>query len=124
MTNTVTTSPGPQAGQPSPAIDRLVRAVCDLLSWEADDLPRPSSITVYGCTQHISLQFDRDPSSYAAVAQWAARFGGTVTHRPYTQDGHPVMICAAELDAAPALYGVRADAFAVIPCTEETSTDE
>jgi hypothetical protein len=126
MTDTITTSPGPQAGQPPLAIDSLVRAICDLLTWEADDLPRPIYITVYGCTQHISLQFEPDPSSYEAIAQWAARFGGTVTHRPIRREDGPAVICGVEFDANSFLYGVgvRAEAFAVISHTEETVTDE
>jgi hypothetical protein len=117
MTDTVTISPGPAVTELHTY--SLVADLCGLL-WEASELPRPSSVSVYGATDHITLQFEPDPSSEAAIAQWAAKFGGTVTHRPVWHEGHPCMICRTEFTT----HGVEITAFALIRTSEGDGTDE
>jgi hypothetical protein len=121
MTDTITTGSDPVNDEPQPSIGGLARDLCDLL-WEADqrELPRPSSVSVYECTQHITLQFDPDPSSYAVIAQWAATFESTVTHHPIRRDDGPAMICRTDFT----YYRAAVDAFAVIPHDEEGNADD
>jgi hypothetical protein len=108
MTDTITTA-ATVASRPELHTGSLARDLAELL-WEASNLPQPSSVTVYGSHDHITLHFESDPSSYASVAQWAARFGGTVENRPITHDGHPSVICRTEWTT----HGVEITAFALI----------
>lgn len=118
MTDTITT-PGMASTEPRLLhTGSLVRDLAEML-WEHRHLPQPTSATAYGHTKHITLHFESDPSSYAAVAQWAAIFGGTVEHRPVTHEGHPSVICRTEWTT----YGVEVTAFALIRTDREDGTD-
>lgn len=108
MTDTIATDATVAAAR-EPHTRSLSRDLAELL-WETSDLPQPSSVTVYGSHDHMTLHFESDPASYATVAQWAARFGGTVVHRPITHEGQPSVICRTEWT----MHGVKIDAFALI----------
>jgi hypothetical protein len=80
-----------------PAPDLPVRALTDaatmLLSANAD-LPEPRHLSVSAAGQEIEMQFSGDPSTFRAMAQWAERFGGTVTGQPGADDdGTPFVRC-------------------------------
>ena len=63
----------------------LARDVHDLL-LENSDLPAPRYFTVSQAGQEVSLQFGSSPDTFGAMAQWAERFGSTVTGEPHTHD--------------------------------------
>jgi len=86
-----------------PATDLPVRALTDaatmLLSANAD-LPEPRHVSVSAAGQEIELQFSGDPSTFRAMAQWAERFGGTITGQPGTDDdGTPFVRCEVRFTA-------------------------
>jgi hypothetical protein len=67
---------GPAVAEPAPLpTGGLVARAAGLLG-EAADLPQPGYVTV-SATQHISLQFAPDRSSFDALTGWALRFGGS-----------------------------------------------
>lgn len=80
------------------------------LMQEAADLPQPQLICISD-TQHISVQFDGNPSSLRAITKWALRFGGIVTSQPHQGNRGPETWCRTEFD----YYGVAVDAYAHIP---------
>jgi hypothetical protein len=105
----------PRPGRPL-SIAGLVSVAADNLS-DATDLPRPTSVTVYGTSQHIDMQFDPTPASYAAPAAWAELFGGTLTSRTWHNDARePVNICRTQFE----YHGIAVCAFAVIPAVTAT----
>jgi hypothetical protein len=94
----------------------LVIATWNLLE-EAADLPQPRYLTV-SSTQSISLQFPDAPSSYRAITRWALRFGGVLTSTPCKDDSKgPRTWCRVEFD----YYGIRAEAYAIIPAGTATT---
>jgi hypothetical protein len=108
------TLPGPDRPL---SIGGLVSDAADILR-DATDLPRPTSVTVYGSSQHIDMQFDPTPGSYAALAAWAELFGGALTSRTWHNDaGEPVNICRTQFE----YYGIAVCAFAVIPAGTATT---
>ena len=97
-------------------ISALVIATWKLLG-EAADLPQPRYLTVSD-TQSIDLQFPTAWSSYQSITRWAQRFGGVLTSRPASDDSDgPRTLCQVEFD----YYGIRAEAYAVIPAATATS---
>jgi hypothetical protein len=68
------------------SIDALAEYAADLLA-ENSDLPGPVYFSVSEAGQEVSLQFGGTPDSFRALAEWAERFGGTVTGCPTTHDG-------------------------------------
>ncbi len=59
-----------------------------------EDLPQPVYFSVSQGGQEISLQFGDTPDSFRALAQWAERFGATVTGCPHTHsDGQQSVHC-------------------------------
>ena len=80
----------PAPGRP---VADLVQAAATLLSANAD-LPPPRHLSVSAAGQEIELQFRGDPATFRAMAQWAERFGGTITGQPGTDDdGTPYVRC-------------------------------
>jgi len=78
----------------------------------ARGLIMPSSLTIYGHGQEVSLQFASEQGSYDTIAAWAEMFGATlICRRWHGDDGSPVNICRASFDHD----GTRIDMFAVIP---------
>jgi hypothetical protein len=107
---------GPASEKLTPLpLSALVIATWNLLE-EAADLPQPWYLTV-SSTQSISLQFPDAPSSYRAITRWALRFGGVLTSKPATDQSKGARTtCALEFD----YYGIRADAYAIIPAATAT----
>src|SRR6266516_252595 len=75
------------------SIDALAEYAFALLA-ENYDLPAPVYFSVSHAGQEVSLQFGDTSDSFRALAQWAERFGGTVTGCPTThQDGRQSVHC-------------------------------
>ncbi|MGI9006631.1 MAG: hypothetical protein ACR2FU_10625 [Streptosporangiaceae bacterium] len=106
----------PAATAPSPplAIGVLVAGAVDLMQ-QGYDLPQPQALTVSG-TQSISLLFASDETGAKAVARWAMRFGGVLTRHIHQSPQGPHLHCVVQFD----YYGVRVEAYAVLPA--ETAT--
>ena len=76
-----------------------------------EDLPQPTYLSVSLAGQEVSLQFADTPGSFRALAQWAERFGGTVTGCPTTHDdGRQSVHCEVKFTSD----GVNVEAYAFI----------
>ena len=75
-----------------------------------EDLPQPTYVSVSQSGQEISLQFGDTPDSFRALAEWAERFGGTITGCPYTREEQNSVHCQVKFTAD----GVRVEAYAFI----------
>jgi hypothetical protein len=92
------------------SIGGLALYAADLLS-ENSDLPVPVYFSVSEAGQEVSLQFAGTPGSFRALAQWAERFGGTVTGCPTTHDdGRQSVHCEVTFTD----HGVNVEAYAFI----------
>jgi hypothetical protein len=92
------------------SIGALAEYTADLLS-ENHDLPAPVYFSVSEAGQQVSLQFVGTPGSFRALAQWAERFGGTVTGCPTTHDdGRQSVHCEVKFTD----HGVKVEAYAFI----------
>ena len=92
------------------SIDALAEYAADLLA-ENSDLPAPVYFSVSEAGQQVSLQFAGTPGSFRALAQWAERFGGTVTGCPHTsEDGRQSVHCEVKFTD----HGVKLEAYAFI----------
>jgi hypothetical protein len=76
-----------------------------------EDLPQPVYVSISQAGQEVSLQFADIPDSFRALAQWAERFGGTVTGCPHTHGDRPPSVhCQVKFTAD----GVHVEAYAFI----------
>jgi len=92
------------------SIDALAEYAADLLAQNSD-LPAPVYFSVSEAGQEVSLQFGDTPDSFRALAQWAERFGGTVTGCPTTHDdGRQSVHCEVKFTD----NGVKVEAYAFI----------
>jgi hypothetical protein len=92
------------------SIDELAEYAADLLA-EYHDLPGPVYFSVSEAGQQVSLQFADTPGSFRALAEWAERFGGTVTGCPHTHgDGRHSVHCEVKFTD----HGVKVEAYAFI----------
>ncbi len=92
------------------SIGALAAYAADLLA-ENRDLPAPVYFSVSEAGQQVSLQFAGTPGSFRALAQWAERFGGTVTGCPTTHDdGRQSVHCEVKFTD----HGVKVEAYAFI----------
>ena len=92
------------------SIDALAEYAADLLAKNYD-LPGPVYFSVSEAGQEVSLQFAGTPGSFRALAQWAERFGGTVTGCPTTHDdGRQSVHCEVKFTD----HGVKVEAYAFI----------
>ena len=92
------------------SIDALAEYAADLLA-EYHDLPGPVYFSVSEAGQQVSLQFADTPGSFRALAQWAERFGGTVTGCPHThEDGRQSVHCEVKFTDK----GVKVEAYAFV----------
>jgi hypothetical protein len=92
------------------SIDALAEYAADLLAQNSD-LPAPVYFSVSEAGQEVSLQFAGTPGSFRALAQWAERFGGTVTGCPTTHDdGRQSVHCEVKFTD----HGVKVEAYAFI----------
>jgi hypothetical protein len=92
------------------SIGALAEYTADLLSGNRD-LPAPVYFSVSEAGQQVSLQFAGTPDSFRALAQWAERFGGTVTGCPHNHDdGRQSVHCEVKFTDS----GVKVEAYAFI----------
>lgn len=92
------------------SIDALAEYAADLLA-EYSNLPAPVYFSVSEAGQQVSLQFADTPDSFRALAEWAERFGGTVTGCPHThEDGRHSVHCEVKFTD----HGVKVEAYAFI----------
>ena len=96
----------------------LARDVHDLL-LENSDLPAPRYFTVSQAGQEVSLQFPDSPDTFHAMAQWADRFGSTVTGEPHTRDdGRKSVYCEVTFTD----FGVTVKLYAFITAGPASTT--
>jgi hypothetical protein len=98
----------------------LTQATADLLK-QADDsgLPAPANIALYQSCQEARLGFRGERESFHTLADWAVRFGGTVTGEPYTHnDGELSVHCEVKFP----YQGLTVEAYAYIPADQLGST--
>jgi hypothetical protein len=94
----------------------MTQTVADLLK-QADDsnLPAPAHVTLYQGGQEARLGFPGERASFHTLADWAVRFGGTVTGEPYTRDDGELSVhCEARFH----YQGVTVAAYAYIPADQ------
>jgi len=95
MVSTTIPDPGlaPAPDPPLLSIGGLAAEAASVLrDAERRGLPRPRYVTVSD-TQRVGFQFDDDPASFDALAQWADSFGGTIdTHPIHRADGSPAFL--------------------------------
>jgi hypothetical protein len=98
----------------------LTLTTADLLEKAEDSgLPTPRYFSVSHSVQEVGLQFGDTPDSYSAMAQWAERFGGTVTACPHTRDnGQESVHCQVRFP----YLGVNVEAYAFITADKTVST--
>ena len=101
------------------------RDICGLASYAAElllensDLPAPVYFSISQAGQEVSLQFGDTRDSFRALAQWAERFGGTVTGEPRTyENGRQSVHCEVKFTND----GVKVEAYAFITATKAAPT--
>jgi hypothetical protein len=97
------------------SITTLAEYAASLLTGNSD-LPAPTYFSVSEGGQEIILLFADTPASFRALAQWAERFGGTVTGCPYTHEGQQSVHCQVKFTD----HGVNVEAYAFITATKAT----
>jgi hypothetical protein len=88
---------------------------------QADDagLPVPDMIRVCHGTQEISLSFPGHRDTFRTLAQWAERFGATVTGEPHTRDdGEQSVYCQVKFP----YLGIAVEAYAFITADRISTT--
>src|SRR5262249_56720048 len=88
----------------------------DLLEHAADcGLPAPDTARLSRFGQEVSLGFPGHRDTFHTLAQWAERFGGTVTGEPYTRDdGSESVYCQVKFP----YQGIAVEAYAFITADE------
>jgi hypothetical protein len=94
------------------------RSIAELAAFATgllvEDLPQPCYVSVSQGGQEVSLLFSDTPDTFAALAEWAERFGANVTGCPHTHsDGQESVHCQVIFTAD----GVKVEAFAFITAT-------
>ena len=102
------------------SLAEMMQATADLLTQAADSgLPVPTNATLYQGCQEVQLGFRGQRDSFHALADWATRFGGTVTGEPYTRDGsEPSIHCQVRFP----YQGLSVEASAFIPADQLSIT--
>jgi hypothetical protein len=90
-------------------IAALAGYIAELLTGNSD-LPAPQYFSVSQHGQEVSFQFGDTRDSFRALAQWAERFGGTLTGEPHTYDGWQSVHCEVKFTD----HGVNVVAYAYI----------
>ena len=97
------------------------RSIAELVAFAVgllvEDLPQPTYVSVSQSGQEISLQFGDTSDSFRALAEWAERFGGTITGCPYTREGQNSVHCQVKFTAD----GVKVEAYAFITAPKAAS---
>ena len=92
------------------SITALAEYAASLLAGNSD-LPAPVYFSVSRGAQEVSLQFGDTRDSFRALAEWAERFGGTITGCPSTRDdGRQSVHCQVKFTD----HGVNVEAYAFI----------
>lgn len=92
----------------------------DLLEKAEDNsLPAPAHATLYHVGQEVRLGFRSHQDTFRTLAQWAERFGGTVTAEPYTSDDGQQSV---HTQVRFPYLGVSVEAYAFITADEPSST--
>jgi hypothetical protein len=103
------------------SLAEMMQATADLLKQAADTgLPTPSHATLYQSCQEVHLGFRGERDSFHALADWATRFGGTVTGEPYTRDGSSELSVYCEVKFP--YQGLTVEASAFIPADQLSIT--
>jgi hypothetical protein len=106
----------------TPADQRDISALASYaarLLAATSDLPAPRYFSVSQGGQEICLQFGDTHGSFRALAQWAERFGGTVTGCPHSnRDGQQSVHCQVKFTD----NGVKVEAYAFITTTADTAS--
>jgi hypothetical protein len=91
----------------------IIRIAADLLEHAQDSgLPVPDMARVSRGGQEVSFGFPGCVQSFHTLADWAERFGGTVTGEPHThEDGRESVYCQVRFP----YLGVSVDGYAFIP---------
>jgi hypothetical protein len=95
------------------SIDALAEYAADLLAQNSD-LPAPVYFSVSEAGQEVSLQFADTADSFPALAEWAWRFGSTVTGCSHTRDGQQSVHCEVKFTD----HGVKVEAYAFITASK------
>jgi hypothetical protein len=98
------------------SIDALAEYAANLLAANSD-LPAPRYYSVSQHGQELSLMFDDTPDSFRALAEWAERFGGTLTGQRQTYDGWQSVHCEVRFTD----HGVNVEAYAFIKIAKAES---
>ncbi len=98
----------------------ITLAAADLLEHAGDaGLPAPDTLRVSHGGQEVSLSFPGHLDTFRALAQWAERFGGTVTGEPHTnKDGSESVYCQVKFP----YLGISVEAYAFITADEASTT--
>jgi len=98
----------------------MTRITADLLARAAEaNLPAPGNIQLYHCGQEVRLGFRGHQDTFRTLAQWAERFGGTVTGELFTNDdGQESVHCQVRFP----YQGLTVEAHAFITADETVST--
>ena len=98
------------------SLAEMMQATADLLEQATgNNLPTPSYAMFYQGCQEVRLGFPGERDSFHALADWATRFGGTVTGEPYTrEDGEESVYCQLRFP----YLGVSVEAYAFIPADQ------
>ena len=99
-------------------IAALAGYIADLLTGNSD-LPAPQYFSVSQHGQEVSFQFGDTRDSFRALAQWAERFGGTVTGEPHAYDGWQSIHCTVKFTD----HGVNVVAYAFIRVAKAAPAD-
>ena|SRR5690349_7433396 len=101
-------------------LTEMTMTLVDLLNRaDNSNLPAPAHVTLYQRWQEARLGFRGEPDSFHALADWATRFGGTVTAEPYTRDdGEQSIDCQVKFP----FVGLAVEVYAMIPADQLSST--
>jgi hypothetical protein len=118
MTDTTSEIPGYITRAKSLA--EMMQVTVDLLKQATEaNLPVPAHATFYQSCQEVQLGFRGEHDSFHALADWAVRFGGTVTGEPYTLDGGELSVyCQTRFP----YQGLSVEASAFIPADQLSIT--
>jgi hypothetical protein len=95
------------------------RSIAELAAFAVgllvEDLPQPRYFSISQSGQDLCLQFGDTPDTFAALAEWAERFGANVTGCPFTDsDGQESVHCAVRFTHD----GVNVEAYAFVTATK------
>jgi hypothetical protein len=88
-----------------------VASLTSQLFTEHADLPAPVMFSAHTGSPELDLQYPNRPETFRALADWADRFGGTLTGEPHTDDlGRHSVHCKVRFD----YHGIQVKLYAFI----------